>query len=213
LNDHTNIGDERGDVSTIVNARFQQQSEADSAVQTLNTSGFESRYIATFFVSAPGQHAMHPLGGDEEASPGTEDSPTTAAAGAAVGSVAGAITGVATLPVLGPAAAAAAVGVGAWVGSLYGALGGTDAKDTTEQATGSAITNADDERQVRKSGMLVAVAVRNSQQQRDAIALFERCGGMDIELCTGTISKGEWRDFNPIRPLNLIELNHSANSD
>jgi hypothetical protein len=198
-------------MSTIINARFQQQAEADRAVLALNAAGFESRYIATFFVSSAGQHAMHPLGGDEEASPGTEDSPTTAAAGAAVGGVAGAITGVATLPLLGPAAAAAAVGVGAWVGSLYGALGGTDAKDAattirTNDATIKAPITARADENVRKSGMLVAVAIKGSAQETEAITLFQQYGGMDVERCTGTISQGEWRDFNPLNPIHPVAI-------
>jgi hypothetical protein len=198
-------------MSTIINARFQQQAEADRAVLALNAAGFESRYIATFFVSSAGQHAMHPLGGDEEASPGTENSPTTAAAGAAVGGVAGAIAGVATLPLLGPAAAAAAVGVGAWVGSLYGALGGTDAKDAaTSGGTNDAETElpiaANTDANVRKSGMLVAVAIRGSAQEAEAITLLQQCGGMDIERCTGIISQGEWRDFNPLDAIHPVAI-------
>jgi hypothetical protein len=208
LNDATDHSEGALPVSIIINARFQQQSEADSAVFALNSAGFESRFIATFYVSSPGQHAMHPLGGDEEESPGTVDAPSTAAAGAAVGTVAGAITGAATLPVLGPAAAAAAVGVGAWVGSLYGALGGTDSKAVEEQRVDTP-DPASDER-ARKSGMLVAVAVKTGKQERDAISLLQHRGGMDVKRCTGIISNGEWRDFDPLNPIHPVDAEYHS---
>jgi hypothetical protein len=107
------------------------------------------------------------------------------------------------LPILGPAAAVAGAGIGAYTGSLYGALGnvgeatGPDADATPKKAERI-------EPPPRKSGMLVAVCARASEQQASAIRILRAHGAADIERAEGTITGGQWPDFNPITPITPV---------
>lgn len=189
-------------MTTIIAAHVQQQEEAQQVVSDLIRAGFVAAHTATFFVNPPGQHDLYPIGGDEDASPGTEDSGRGSVAGAAVGGAAGVAVGLITMPLLGPAAAVAATGVGGYVGSLYGALGTTDDKKNPETQS-----EREEDRQrkpPRTSGMLVAVSAPSPAEQESAIRIFRARAVTDIERAEGTITEGNWIDFNPLTPLTLV---------
>ncbi len=104
-----------------ITASFKRSSDAVTAVEALRRAGFvmgPEMPLATdpeFEVSA---HAA--------ASPGAEESGTTATKGAAIGGLVGVIVGLTLTPFVGPAGAIAGAGVGAYTGSLVGALAGLD---------------------------------------------------------------------------------------
>ena len=186
-------------MSMIVTARFQEQSEAQSAVSALEADGFSPEKTTTFYVGSPGQHDLYPIGGDEMESPGMEGATNAGAVAATVGGSVGLITGLATLPVLGPAAVVAGTGIGAWVGSLYGALEGS--KDAAIPVAGNAPFYAVAVEPPRKSGMLVAVMVDSVSQQASAQQVLRNCDGMDIGHAEGQIIAGDWVDFDVLAPL------------
>ena len=189
-------------MTTIIAGTYQQQDQAQAAAAQLARAGFPAAEMTMFFVNPPGQNARYPIGGDKEESSGTHEAPTGAAAGAAVGGVIGAAVGLATLPVLGPAAPVAGAGIGAYTGSLYGTL------NKVGDATGpdaDAAKRADPvEPPPRKSGMLVAVCASTSEQQANAIRILRTHGAADIERAKGTITGGQWTDFNPLTPITPV---------
>ena len=87
----------------IIVGRYNQQREAEYASRELLRAGFPLSEMSLFYVNPEGQHAIYPVGGDEDESPGTHDAKSGAMRGAAGGVGAGALVGVATIPVLGPA--------------------------------------------------------------------------------------------------------------
>jgi hypothetical protein len=185
-------------VLSVISGRFQEQLAAEQAVSALKKAGFAPDQIASFYVSTAGQHAIYPIGGDEEKSPGTEGSVRESVGTASLGTVAGVVTGLAALPALGPVAVAAGAGVGAWVGSLYGALNGT-----AEQATpANAANQARDA--VRKSGMLVAIAVDSAMHEKRVIEIMRNEAALEIARGRGRIQGGDWSDFDPLEPLHRV---------
>jgi hypothetical protein len=190
-------------MTTIIAARFEQQDKAQAAVAELARAGFPAAQTTQFFVNPPGQHDRYPIGGDKEESSGTHEAPTGTATGAAVGGVVGAAVGLATLPVLGPAAAVAGAGIGAYTGSLYGTL--NKVGDATEpNAEGTSQRAGRIEPQTRKSGVLIAVSAPALEQQASAIHILRAHGAADIEKAEGTITGGQWTDFNPLTPITPV---------
>ena len=95
------------------------------------------------------------------------------------------------------------MGVGAYAGSLAGALANMhDATESEREGTGKDPERNEQPR--RKSGILVAVCVSDSAQQATAVRILRGQGGVDIEQAEGTISAGDWSDFNPLRPVMRI---------
>jgi hypothetical protein len=189
-------------MTTIITGNFLQQDEAQRAMSELAGAGFASGQTTTFFVNPPGQHDLYALGGDEDESAGTEGAPAGSAAGATVGGAVGAAVGLTAVPALGPGAAVAAAGAGAYVGSLVGALGNTGDRNNSEPYT--AVEKAPHDESHRKSGMLVAASAPASAQQDSAIGILRAHGATDIERSDGVIVAGDWTDFNPLTPLNLV---------
>ena len=191
-------------MTTIISGSFQQQDHAQQAIAELQRAGFAADQTTTFFVNPPGQHDRYPIGGDKDESPGTEDAKGGSAAGAAVGGAVGVAVGLATLPVLGPGAAVAGAGIGAYAGSLYGALGKLDDAKTADAERAAPAPAAPSEPPPRKSGVLVAVAAPTAEQQNTAIRVLRAQGALDLERAEGTLVAGEWVDFDPVRPPQLI---------
>ena len=191
-------------MSTIITGNFQQQLEAEHALSELAGAGFAADQAATFFFSSAGQHALYPIGGDEKDSPGTEASGVGAASGAAVGGVIGAGVGLAALPVLGVGMLVAAASAGACAGSLFGGLTNLGDEPDANSPIGKREALLGSDHVHRKAGMLVAVSAPASAQQNAAIRILRAHGATDIESPEGTIVAGEWTDFDPLTPLNLV---------
>lgn len=185
-------------MSTIIAGRFDQQTEAERATVALEAAGFSADRISKFFVLPPGQHDAHGTVNDPDASAGAHHAGTGAVAGATAGGGVGILAGIATAPFLGPGAAIAGAAVGAYVGSLAGALDQTsDPRDTPTQPD-----SLSEEAPPRRSGMLVAVATGDGEDESSqrAIDLLRAQGAHDVERAEGTIAGGDWSDFDPLQP-------------
>lgn len=181
---------------------FHEQAKAEVATTALLQTGFPRELISVFYVNSQGQHALHPVGGDEDESPGTHEAKSGTAAGALTGGGAGAILGALTLPVLGPAGPVLGAAVGAYGGSLVGALNRMEEPEVaqagpTSSESGVVATTP------RKAGILVAVAVKTATQEEDALDIL-RQHAEEIEEATGELRDGDWVDFDPLRPKKLI---------
>ena len=188
-------------MKTIVVGRYNQQAEAEYASRELLRAGFPLSEMSLFYVNPEGQHALHPLGGDEDESSGTHDAKSGAMRGAVGGGGAGALVGVAAIPVIGPAGPLLGAAVGAYAGSLVGALSNMD--ETGQQTDSVREGGAQGDGQALKAGFVLAVAVETSGKREDAIEILgERA--QEVEETDGTLQNGDWIDFDPLTPCKLI---------
>lgn len=182
-------------MATIIAGRFDEQTDVEAAVKALRNAGFPSDHISSFYVAPAGQHARTPIGGDRDKSPGAEDSTQGTAAGTTTGGLVGAAIGAATTPLTGPIGAITGGLVGAHVGNLVGALG--KMKDDE---------SPDDAPSIRHAGLLVAVSAPNAQCEERAIAVLRAHGAQQLESSAGHIVRGDWEDFDPAAPPQLIDV-------
>ncbi|QGZ42028.1 hypothetical protein IP92_04401 [Pseudoduganella flava] len=182
-------------MTTIIAGHFQLQEQIDAARRALQDAGFPEDRISSFYVNQPGQHGMHELGGDRTLSPGAKDSPEGLAKGAATGGAIGAALGAATVPLTGPAGPVVGGLVGAHVGSLYSF---SHMKEKGEPEKGGENTV-----EPRKSGMMIAVALPDGDEQR-AVQLLRGLGAHHVERAEGTIADGDWKDFDPLSPPHVV---------
>jgi hypothetical protein len=89
--------------------------------------------------------------------------------------------------------------LGAHIGGLVGGLSQTNELGDTGDENDVA-----NEVPVRKSGMMVAVAISDDEHLNRAIDLLRSLGASDIERADGTIENGDWSDFDPIAPPTLV---------
>lgn len=185
-------------MTKIIAGRFDLQDEAARAVAELTSAGFSPAQISSFYMNPPGMHASYPLGGDQDKSPGTEETPKGIAAGTTAGGAVGAAVGAAGIPVMGPLAPALGGLVGAHIGNLVGSASQMKEEDQIEDEHGG-------QRPRRGAGMMVAVAVADDRAADQAINALRQCAAQDIEMAQGTIEDGDWRDFDPVMEPNLVE--------
>lgn len=57
----------------------------------------------------------------------------------------------------------------------------------------------------RKAGMLIAVTLDDADQRQRALEVLHQLGADHIEEAQGTISDGDWSDFDPLTPPRLVE--------
>ena len=187
-------------MSVIIAGRFQQQSEVEDGIEELLRAGFGREQISSFYVNPPGMHDNYPMGGDNDRSVGAHESDKRVARGAA----AGAAIGVAATPFLGPVGAVTGGLLGAHVGGLVGGL--SEMKEQGE--TGEDGEEADNVDPLRHAGMMVAIAIDGNDQEERAISLLQSLGAVDIERSDGTITDGDWIDFDPTSLPHLVH--HSS---
>lgn len=178
-------------MSTIVAGHFQLQDEVDNARRELVRAGFSEDRISAFFLNQPGQHDQTAIGGDHIQSPGAKETPEGVVAGAATGGAIGVAVGAATSVVTGPVGPIVGGLVGAHVGSLFSL---SKMKDAGEGEEGS----SENRFEPRQSGMLIAVATDQPEDETRAIDVLRSLGGHHIERAKGTIVGGDWTDFDPL---------------
>lgn len=189
-------------MTTLIAGRFSQQNQAATASAELMRSGFSPRDMSLFYVNPQGQHDIHPVGGDEDESPGTHHASSGAVAGAAGGVGVGSLVGAATLPVLGPAGPLLGAAVGAYTGSLVGALKKMDKSEERIEVQNQSPDGEDT--QPRKAGVLLAVAVATPEQRANAIQILGATA-VEVEEAEGELKNGQWTDFDPRAPIKPIE--------
>ena len=199
-------------MTPIIAGRFEQNSQAEGAAAALHRGGFGPGDVTVLFINPPGQHAVYPIGGDRDASPGAKHAHGGALKGAAVGSAVGAGLGLAATPLLGPAAVLAGAGAGAYAGSLVGALGDLEDKPAnaeTDQQLVEPVTVAaspTDAAPSRSGGVLVAVRAVEFAKRVDAVNILRNEGAHDIERADGTWQGGHWIDFDPLKSPLFVDL-------
>jgi hypothetical protein len=183
----------------IIAGRVQRQDQVEALVSRLVESGYPEESISSFYVNPPGQHDTYPLGGDREDSPGAQEATSGSVMGAATGTVIGTAVGAVGMPIAGPASAAAGAALGAYVGSLVGSLSEMKEKGEPEAGDGE----VGNEAPVRRAGMMVAVKIPDAAEA-DVAAILRSSGAEQLERAEGTITGGNWVDFDPLAPPQLI---------
>ena len=176
-------------MSTIIAGRFQQQTQIEHTIEELVRAGFARDRISTFYVNPPGQHDSYPIGGDHAVSAGAHESDK----GIAIGTASGAAVGAAAASFLGPVGTVTGGLLGAHVGNLVGSL--SQMKERGE--TGEHGEDADNAAPIRHSGLLLAVAVGDQDNEDQAANLLRSLGAVELERAEGTIEDGDWTDFDP----------------
>lgn len=182
-------------MATIIAGELTTMEESERAAARLRDAGFDESAVSIFMLNAPGQHALHPVGGDEDADRGAEQAGTGAVSGAVVGAAVGLGAGAVAMAAadLGPAMAATATAVGAYTGSLIGAMNKTG-DEPEVPAT-----------EVRHAGAMVAVNVEDEAGALRAADILREEGARQIERAEGTWQDGRWADFDPRATPNLID--------
>jgi hypothetical protein len=181
-------------METIVAGRFETFEQAETAVRRLVAEGFHREDASAFFVNPPGQHAQFSIGGDQYA-----DADAGAGPGAVAGAVAGGVAGLAAAMAvtgLNVAILIGVIGVGAYTGSLAGTLAKLGARKPMEDLDAST---------GRPAGVLVAVRILSDGAEDVAVEIFRQAGAVDIEHAKGVWQDGEWKDFDPVAPIQLVD--------
>ena len=177
-------------MSRIVCGRFDRTLDCDAALDALKRDGFARGEVDAFYVSPPGQNAMHPLGGD---APHSSEGSRRAGVGAALGAGVGAAIGLIIGSLIGSHAVFFAVALGALIGTFAGAMvlmrGGRRSAATVEHPVES------------RGGRMVAVCVDRAGTERVALEALRSTNARDIGVTEGVWRDGAWRDFDPRRPL------------
>lgn len=182
-------------MAKIIAGLFETLAEAEKAEIALKNDAFEKSDVSVFALNPPGQHALYPIGGDQDADPGASEAHAGAALGAVVGASAALGVGAAATAATGAAPAAVAMvaaGVGAYTGALVGALNRLgDASNEAEPAPSIE----------RRAGVMVAINAPNEKAQARAITLLRAHGAQHVEQAEGDWRNGEWVDFDPRNPV------------
>lgn len=182
-------------METIVAGRFETFAQAETAVCRLVAEGFHRTDANAFFVNPPGQHAQFPIGGDQYADAGANAAGSGALAGAVAGGVAGLAAAMA-IPGLNVAVLLGVIGVGAYTGSLAGTLAKLGARKPNQ---------AFDATPGRPAGVLVAVRPLSDGAEDLAVEILRQEGALDVEHAKGSWQDGEWKDFDPVAPIQLVD--------
>ena len=180
-------------MTTIIAGGFDVYSKTQAAIERLLAAGVARENMCEFRVNPPGEHDRLMKGGDREESPGARHVDKGATKGAAIGAAIGTVAGVAATPLMGPAGIIAGAGVGGYTGSLVGGMG-----ETSNEVQ-------PDHEDVRPAEALIAVNIDGAGIAEDAvIRAFEEAGAWQIERTEGRWENGEWADFDPVSPPQLI---------
>jgi outer membrane lipoprotein SlyB len=178
-------------MTDIVAGRFEQQDDAQAAVERLLQHGFRRDDVSSFFVNPPGQHAKFPVGGDRNVSPGARGAGLAALGGALLGGVLGFIFGMAASHVFGLVATITGIVAGAYLGMLAGALARLQDRAAARQR---------DVPPVRHAGMMVAAHTPTPSSHDEAVRALKSSGAVEVEEAEGEWHDGGWADFDPTVP-------------
>lgn len=183
-------------MSSIVAGRFDRTLDADAALQDLKDEGFAATEVQSFYVSPPGQHDRHVLGGDSHSDAGA----TKAGWGAAIGAIVGVVVGLAAGTLTSGEFGLVAVLLGAGLGAYIGSFAGTMAKLRGVSRRGATTEHPDEP----LGGRMIAINVDRPQTDKRAASVLHRHGARDIGRAKGEWRDGSWRDFDPRAPLGAL---------
>jgi hypothetical protein len=179
-------------MAKIVCGMFDATVDADAALASLKRAGFAAGEIDDFYVDPPGQHQLHPLGGDVHSSEGSRRAGAAAGFGAGIGLLVGLLAGAVGAIDLGAPTIPLAGGLGALIGSIAGAFasmrGGRRSAATREHPVEP------------RGGRMIAVCVDRGGAEPRAVAALRSHGARDVRRAEGEWRNG-WRDFDPRAPL------------
>ena len=185
-------------MSTIIAGRFERADGGGRALTALEAAGFSTRpNLASSSSCRRGCTMCTARRAIPMRPPGRITPDTGAIAGATAGGGVGVLAGIATAPFLGPGAAIAGAAFGAYVGSLAGAL---DQTSHPTQKTSDPTAPAE-EAPPRKVGRAGGGRIGSADERTDAVGVLRPHGAHDVELAEGTITGGDWADFDPLQPL------------
>jgi len=185
-------------MTDIVAGRFEQQTEAQAAIEKLLRRGFQRDDVSSFFVNPPGQHGRFPVGGDRNVSPGARGAGLGAMAGGAVGGVSGLGVGIVLSHALGVVAVIVGVVAGAYLGVLAGAL--ARLQDRRQLRRGKGTT------EVRPAGIIVAAHTPTPSRRNEAVRALQSSGAVEVEAAKGDWHDGRWADFDPTTPPTCVSV-------
>jgi hypothetical protein len=203
-------------MATIIAGVFDTTAETLDVETELHAANIAADNISVFALNPPGQHALYPIGGDEDADHGARHAHTGALSGTVIGASAGLGLGAVTMAATGagPVVAVAAAAAGAYTGSLIGALNklgetagekhspGEKPGDTPEETPHAGDT--------RHAGTMIAVNAENAGARTSAVGILQAHGAKQVEQAEGTWRDGEWVDFDPRTTPRLIAAGNPA---
>ncbi len=152
------------------------RSQAEQIIERLESSGFPSSEISILVPDTEGKHNIGPV----KATKAPEGATTGAAAGGVTGGVIGLLAGIGALaiPGVGPliaagpiVAALTGVGVGGTAGGIVGGLVGLGIPEIEAKRY---------EEKLKAGNYLIAVRVRNDEEEDRAEDIFEKADAEDI---------------------------------
>jgi hypothetical protein len=178
-------------MARIIAGRFPTFERAEDVAQRLYSHQMDTDDVSIFFVTPPGQHATHSIGGDSYADPAAAASTKSTRWGVMAGAVVGLIVGILVYMVEWPYWLIPIIGLllGAYFGSLVGALGGMRGQPPA----------ATQPRPLREAGVMLAAHV-NDATAPVALQVLRESGAEQIEQTDGIWKNGQWEDFDPTMP-------------
>lgn len=183
-------------MSHIVAGRFERSLDADAALEALRLEGIPEVDIDSFAVNPPGQHGLHPIGGDVHEDAGTRGAGVTAAIGAGLGLLVGLIVGSIASLHLGAPVLYIIGGLGALVGAFAGVMRKVHDPRPSEHSREHPVE--------MPAGRMIAVCVDRTGIEPRAIAVLRSHGARDLGRTQGRWQNGAWRDFDPRSPLGAV---------
>ena len=183
-------------MSHIVAGRFDRSLDADAALEALRRDGFSDEEIDSFHVNPPGQHGLHPAGGDVDSDAGARHAGHGALIGAGLGLLIGLVIGSIASLHLGAPALWIIGGLGALLGSIAGVMGKLHDAGRADHTAEHPVE--------MPAGRMVAVCVDRSGSEPRAIAALRRHHARDVGRTQGQWRDGGWRDFDPRSPLAAV---------
>ena len=154
------------------------QAHAGTIIDALRGEGFSLQDISVLYSDSGGRQVLEP----EKATKAPEGATAGASAGGAIGGTLGLLVGMGSLAIPGIGAFIAAgpimaalggIAVGSAVGGIAGALVGLGIPEYEAKAY---------EGKLRSGRALISVHVRDDAERDRAQAVFENCGGEDIDV-------------------------------
>lgn len=178
-------------MSHIVAARFERSLDADAALEALRRE-FPQNEIDSFAVNPPGQHGLHPMGGDVGEDAGTHGAGAAGAIGAGLGLIVGLVIGaIASLHYGGPVLYILG-GIGALIGAFAGVMPKLHDPAPAEHTAEHPLE--------LPAGRMIAVLADRPGVEDKAVSILRNCGARNVGHTEGQWVNG-WRDFDPRRPL------------
>jgi hypothetical protein len=183
-------------MSNIVAGRFERSLDADAALEALRRDGFPEAEIYDFAVNPPGQHGLHPAGGDVDSDAGAQHAGAGAAIGGALGLVVGLVIGSIASLHLGAPALWIIGGGGALIGAFAGVMSHLHGASRGDHSPQHPVE--------MPAGRMIAVCVDRAGSEARAVTILRQHGARGLGRAQGQWRDGGWRDFDPRSPLATV---------